>query len=218
MASRRGVRAFRNKPSSGWTRILVGQIKSTSSNMPIPPRSPNLVRPKRFAVELLAEFRPHDSQRWWEAKTENISANGALLRTSRQVPPLTPLDVKLQLPTALTGESKVQLLCSGYVVRAIEPRLPFAHGQLAATFLHFELSNGKAGSSLRQAQQVAVRGEAGKLVHRLNTLLFVILGNAELLLAKPGDEKKVRNYTVQMQQAAEEAARLVRELGTTMTP
>ena len=127
-------------------------------------------------------------------------------------------DVKLQLPTSLTGESKVQLLCSGYVVRTIGPRLPFTEGQVAATFLHFQLSNGKAGSSLRQAQQVAVRGEAGKLVHRLNTLLFVILGNAELLLAKPADEKKVRTVALQMQQAADEAAGLVRSLAQSIAP
>jgi hypothetical protein len=184
--------------------------------MPTPPRSSDVVRPKRFPLELSAEFRPHDSQRWWQAKTENISANGALLRTSKWVSPLTPVDVKLQLPAALTGDSKVQLLCSGYVVRSIESRLPFVDAQLAATFLHFQLSNGKAGSSLRQAQQLAVRGDPGKLIHRLNTLLFVILGNAELLLAKPGDEKKVRTSASQMHQAAEEAAKLVRELGNNL--
>src|SRR6478672_2529260 len=115
----------------------MGQVQ-TLLLMPTPPRTSDVVRPKRFPLQLAAEFRPHDSQQWWEAKTENISANGALLRTSKRLPPLTPLDVKLQLPTSLTGESKVQLLCSGYVVRTIEPRLPFTEGQVAATFLHFQ--------------------------------------------------------------------------------
>ena len=205
---------IRNKPN----REISGILFPAAQALPHMPTPPNTVRPKRFTLELPAEFRPHDSDRWWPAKTENISANGALFRTGKRVPAQTPLDMKLQLPSSLTGEGTVQLLCSGYVVRSVEPRLPFQEGQLAATFLHYELADGKAGlsASLRRAQQLALRGEVGKLVHRLNGLLFVILGNAELMLTGAAVDTRVRNSAGQIQQAAEEAANLVRSLATTM--
>ena len=180
------------------------------------PMTPNpSARPKRFPLEIPAEFRTHDGDRWWTATTENISANGALIRTRKRLAPHTPIDVKLQLPSSITGDDMVvQLLCSGYVVRSEEPRLPFEDGRLAATFLHYQLANGKSGPSaaLRLAQQLAMRGDVAKLVHRLNSLLFVILGNAELLLADRGIPPKIRNSATQTQQAAEEAAGLVRLL------
>jgi signal transduction histidine kinase len=182
------------------------------------PSSPSALRPKRFALELPLEFRSHDSDHWSQAKTENISANGILFRTRKSLPPLTPVDLKLQLPAALTGEGVVRLLCSGYVVRSVEPRLPFKGVQVAATFLHAQLANGKHGpaAELRQAQFLAMRGEVGKLTHRLNTLLFIILGNAELMLLEPGDESKIRNFALQTRQAADEATTLVRSLAKTL--
>ncbi len=174
----------------------------------------SLLRPKRFALELPLEFRRHDSNRWLPAKTQNISANGVLFRTRKPVPPLTPIDLKLQLPAALTGDGVVRLLCSGYVVRSIEPELPLQDAEVAATFLHAELANGKPGrvAEFRQAQLSAVRGEIGELTHRLKNLLFIIVGNAELMLLEPYDEAKARNFAQQTRQAAEDASDLVQSL------
>ena len=181
------------------------------ASSPIPPGA---LRPKRFTVEVPLEYRPQDSDRWLQAKTQNISANGVLFRARKSVPPLTPVDLKMQLPASLTGQGVVRLLCSGYVVRSVEPQLPFQEAQVAATFLHAQLVNGKPGlvADLRQAQLLAVRDEVGKLAHRLNTLLFIILGNTELMLLEPGDEAKVRNFALQTRQAADEATALVRAL------
>lgn len=182
------------------------------------PSSQGPLRPKRFALELPLEFRLPGSDRWSEAKTENISANGVLFRARKPVPPLTPVDIKLQLPASLTGEGVVRLLCSGYVVRSTEPRLPLQEAQVAATLLHAQLANGKTGpaAELRQAQLLAMRGDVGKLAHRLNTLLFIILGNSELMLLDPVDQAKVRNFAQQNRQAAEEATALVRSLANAM--
>ncbi len=178
------------------------------------PSSPGPLRPKRFALDLPLEFRRHDSERWSPAKTENISANGILFRTRKSVPPLTPIDLKLQLPVALTGDGVVRLLCSGYVVRSVEPELPLQEALVAATFLHAQLANGKPGpvAEFRQAQLLAVRGEVGELTHRLKNLLFIIVGNAELMLLEPHEELKLRNYAQQTRQAAEDASALVRSL------
>jgi hypothetical protein len=182
------------------------------------PSSPSSLRPKRFALELPVEYRAQGSDRWSEAKTENISANGILFRAHTSLPPLTPVDVKLQLPASLTGEGVVRLLCSGYVVRSAEGESPAQEAQVAATFLHAQLANGKRGPSadLRQAQLLAIRGEVAKLTHRINTLLFIILGNAELMLLEPAGEARVRNIAQQTRQAAEEATSVVRALVKTL--
>ena len=182
------------------------------------PSPPNVGRPKRFALDLPLEFRPQDSDRWCQATTENISANGILFRARKYVAPLTPVDVKLQLPAALTGDAVVRLLCSGYVVRSVEPQAPSEEAQVAATFLHAQVANGKPGlaADLRLAQLLAVRGEVAKFTHRLNTLLFIILGNAELMLLEPGAESKVRSSAAQTRRAAEEATTLVRSLAKTL--
>jgi signal transduction histidine kinase len=182
--------------------------------MATPPNPPGVLRPKRFEIELPLEFRPQGSDRWWQGKTENISANGALFRTRKRVPPLTPVDAKLQLPALLTGEGTVELLCSGYVVRSLEPQPPFYEAQIAATFLSYKLANGRPGSTgdLDQAQVAARRSEIGNLIHRLNTLLMIVEGNAELVLLAPGNEPRVRSLATQAHQAAEEAATVVRSL------
>ncbi len=175
---------------------------------------PPVGRPKRFDIELPVEFRPHDSDRWWQAKTENISANGVLFRAKKQLPPLTPVDVKLQLPSSLTGEGTVRLLCSGYVVRSEGPDAASGESKIAATIQEYQLANGKPGpaADLRQAQFLAMRGDVAKLVHRLNTLLFIVIGHTELVLIDPGNEDNVRSFALKTQQAAEEAAGVVRSL------
>ncbi|MGI9102857.1 MAG: PilZ domain-containing protein [Terriglobales bacterium] len=180
--------------------------------MATPPKPP--LRPKRFALELPLEFRRYDSDRWWAGRSEDISANGLLFRSRNPVPPLTPLDVKLELPSSLAGDATVRLLCSGYVVRTMAPETPSDEARIAATFFDFHLSNGKGGpmSELRQAQRLAMQSEVARLFHRLNTLLFLIQGNAELVSLEPGNELKVRELTTRVLHAAEDASATVRTL------
>lgn len=182
------------------------------------PNPPTVLRPKRFAIQLPVEFRPQHSDRWWQAKTDNISANGALFRSRKWVPQLMPIEVKLQLPTSLAGEGTVSLLCSGYVVRSVEPQPPSDEAHIAATIVEYQLTNGKPGltADLRQAQLLAMRGDIAKLLHRLNTLLFIVHGQTELVLLGPGNENKFRSFAVKVQQAAEEAAAVVQSLAKTL--
>ncbi len=164
------------------------------------------------------DFRVHNGEQWWRATTVNVSANGVLFRARKRLPPQTPVEVKMQLPTALTGDAAVRLLCSGYVVRATEPKLPFGRTEIAATFLDYQVANGKSGpvAEWRQAQMLALRGEVGRLVHRLNNLLSIMLGSADLVLLDTGDEARVRSFALQTRQAAEEAAQVVRALADTL--
>ena len=175
-------------------------------------------QPKRFDLELPIEFRLHDSDRWWQAKTENISANGILFRTHRRVPPLTPVDVKLQLPPSITGEGTVRLLCSGFVVRSVEPQLPSDEARIAATFLIYKLAKGDSvpAAALQPAQPPEKRGDAATLLHRLNSLLFIIQGMSELVSLDPSNESMVRSMALRTQQAVSEAATVARFLANTL--
>ncbi len=182
------------------------------------PESRTSMSPKRFALELPIEFRPQHDFRWWPGKTENISANGILFSTHKRLLPLTPIEIALQLPAALTGDSPVRVLCLGYVVRTIEPQLPSDEVQLAATFVDYRLVSSDAGPSgeLRRAQLLASRGDVATLAHRLNTMLSVIMGNAELLLLDAGNEARVRAFCLQTRQVTHEAATLLGSLVTVL--
>lgn len=177
------------------------------------PKSPVGPRPKRFALELPLEFRAPDSERWSPGKTHDISANGVLFRTKHDLPPKTPVDVMFQLPASLTGEGTVRLQCSGYVVRCTAPESPSQEAQVAVTFLDCHLANGKRGpvAELRQAHNLAMRKETGTLIHRMNTLLFIIMGNAELLSTRVNDPG-VQELGARTMQAADEASAIVRSL------
>lgn len=177
------------------------------------PKSPAGPRPKRFALEIPLEFRAPESDRWSSGKTHDISANGVLFHTAHDLPPQMPLDVKFQLPASLTGEGTVRLHCSGYVVRSTAPAAPSDEAQVAVTFLDCHVANGKPGpvAELRQARNLAMKREIGTLFHRMNTLLFIIMGNAELLSGRVNDPG-VQELGSRTMQAAEEASGIVRSL------
>src|SRR5512135_3119766 len=183
------------------------------------PEAPALSSPKRFALELPIEFRAQHDHRWWPGKTENISANGMLFTARKRVLPLSPIQITLQLPAALTGDGAVRLLCFGYVVRALDPQPPSDEFRVAATLFDYRLVNGKSGpaADLRQAQLLASRGDVATLAHRLTTLLCVIMGNAELLLLDAADAARVRQACIRTRQATQEAATLLGSL-VTMAP
>ncbi len=170
--------------------------------------SPGGIRPKRFALEIPLEFRRRNADHWSPAKTEDVSVNGALLRARESFPPQTPLDVKLRLPTSLTGDGEVQLLCSAYVVRSLDAKPPSQESRTAIAFVDFRLSNGKPQpmAEIRQAPDLRA------LFHRLNSLLFIIAGNAEMLALEGGDESKARDIASRTQRAADDASAAVRSL------
>ncbi len=137
-----------------------------------------------------------------------------LFSTDRRLRPLTPIEIKVQLPQALTGDGSVSLLCLGHVVRTMDPLEASEEIQTAATFFDYRLAEGKAGISaeLRQAQLLATRGNVATLARRLNTLLCIIMGNSELLLLEPGNLAKVRSFCLQSQKATQEAATILGSL------
>jgi hypothetical protein len=77
----------------------------------------------RYAVRLLAKYRPAGSADWWEGHTENISRSGVLFRTEHLMPSHTPVDVLMSLPNGVGGAGSGTITCRGRVVRT-EPRQP----------------------------------------------------------------------------------------------
>ncbi len=176
-------------------------------NMPADPR------PKRFALQLPVEVRASGSEHWWKATTEDISANGLRFRTSNYVPPHTPVDVRLKLPAALTGEGAVQLECSGYVVRSTEPSLACNDARVAVTLIDFHVAgNRDTTAELRRAEHHAAMCEIATLIHRLNGALFVVMGNLELIASNQQLERSVRETGTRALTATEDTSNIVRKL------
>ncbi len=180
------------------------------------PDVPTPKSPKRFVLELPIEFRSQHDHQWWPGKTKNISANGVLFSAGRALRPLTPIEIKVQLPQVLTGDSTVSLLCLGHVVRTVDASEASEQVQAAATFFDYRLVEGKAGVSgeLRQAQLLATRGNVTTLAQRLNTLLCIIMGNTELLMLEHGGLAEVRSFCTQSERAIQEAATILGSLVT----
>lgn len=175
------------------------------------PRGP--MRPKRFLVELPIEYRLRTWARWHSGHTENISCNGVLFQAGQTLEPFSPIEFRLRLPQALTGPGEVVLLCAGYVVRQVgeEHHRP----RVAAAFVGYEVANGKPGEDqLREAYRRLFRREVAGLSHKMNNLLAIMMGNAELML-ETGRDPKV--YAERIRDAAQQASEFMRDFARKMT-
>ena len=181
------------------------------------PNTPAGPRPKRFPLEFPVEVRASGSEHWWAATTEDISANGVRFRSSNYVPPHTPVDLRLKLPVELTGDGTVRLECSGYVVRSTEPSLACNDARVAVTLVDVHLSGtGDTTEELRRAQNRAVMRETSMLLHRLNGVLFVVMGNAELVASNQQLEHGIRELGTRTMHETENAADILRRLAETL--
>lgn len=173
-------------------------------------------RPKRFPLEIPLQVRIAGTEHWWNATTEDISANGVRFRTSNYVPPEAPVEVRFRLPAALTGDSAVRVECSGRVVRTSEGSLVSDEARVAVAFSEFHLANPDPRSGVPEAENRTAMQEIAGTIHRLNTLLFVVMGSAELLIADQSLNAQVREIATRALRAVEEASENVRSLATTV--
>jgi hypothetical protein len=113
-----------------------------------------------------------------------------------------PIELEMQLPTQLTGDTPVYMHCRGYVARVIESRLPFAKPSLAAAFLDY-----KVRYSTRAEKDAApvLDASASDFKHLMNNMLAAVIGNAELLLSEPQSDF-VQQCATRIKEAAEHAA------------
>ena len=166
------------------------------------------LRPKRFSVELPIDYRLRTWARWHHGRTENISCNGVLFLSRQKLEPFSPIEFRLRLPEELTGAGEVTLLCAGYVVRQLGEGAP-ERPRIAATFLGYELADGVQGEDqLRAAYRRMFRRDMAGLSHKLNNLLAVIVGHADLMLSEGAD---TRRCALQIRQAAQSASQFLKE-------
>jgi hypothetical protein len=73
----------------------------------------------RFPIQLPVSVKLTSGESHTE--TQNISANGVLLRVDSEMPVGAPLDFTISLPAAILGaEADVQIDCRGRVVRRVD--------------------------------------------------------------------------------------------------
>jgi hypothetical protein len=76
-------------------------------------------RERRLKHEVAILFRVKGSQDWTEGATENVSKSGLLFRSPSSFEPHTKLELKLQMPKELTGETPAEVVCQATVRRVI---------------------------------------------------------------------------------------------------
>lgn len=90
-----------------------------------------------------------------QAQTQNLSAAGAYCTLDRFIPPMTKLELQLELPD---GQQRTALRCTGVVVR-VEPLVTTPqHGRYQTAILFTELSEqGRSAIERFVVQQLAKR-------------------------------------------------------------
>jgi hypothetical protein len=162
------------------------------------------LRPKRFDMKLPIRYRHAGTGTWHKGTSENVSCSGVLFKGRHSLGAYEPVEVEMQLPKQLTGDTPVFLNCRGYIARVVETRMPFAKPELAAAFLDF-----KVRYSTRAEKDAApvLDTSANDTRHLLNNMLAAIIGNSELLLASDSQNPQfIRQCAERIMKAAEHAA------------
>lgn len=160
------------------------------------------LRPKRFDLHTPVRYRHAGSSNWHKGTSQNVSCSGVLFKGRHAMKVYEPIEVEMQLPPQITGDTPVFLYCRGYVARIVEPKLPFAKPGLAATFLDYKVRYAtKAGKEIAPVVDPA----ASDFRHLMNNMLAAVIGNAELILSEPQNEF-VQQCATRIKDAAEHAA------------
>lgn len=173
------------------------------------PHVPAPVRSQRFAVDVPLQFRSPEDEQWWPAHTENISATGILFRSAKTIPPLTPIELKFQLGV---GDGRVVMKCSGMVARVVDMQAVSEEACVGVSVANFDLFH----APVKEIKQAEAGDDISSLFHRLNTLLFIIMGNAEVVSAKTSNEALHATAGTHILNAADEATTIVRSLAAKM--
>jgi len=106
-------------------------------------RAVPVARAPRYVLELALQYRARGTDEWMDGRTVNMSRSGVLFRGEQDCSPNTILDMRIALPSELSGELQTRIVCRGYVVRkqATEAEIkPF----LAARIRSYRFDRAKA--------------------------------------------------------------------------
>jgi hypothetical protein len=74
-------------------------------------------RAHRYPIDIAVSYRPTGETQWREGKTENFAYSGLLLRSRELLKAGTKIELKLQLPAFIIGESAAWIVCEGKIMR-----------------------------------------------------------------------------------------------------
>ncbi len=78
-------------------------------------------RAPRYPIVAPVLFKPFGGTGWREGTTVNISRSGLLFYGGPDIALKTPLEMQIEFPAEVTGDSATRLMCWGRVVRKIGP-------------------------------------------------------------------------------------------------
>jgi hypothetical protein len=108
-----------------WARMRrvarVNDEHSTGASQPASRRcsqkSPWTPRERRLRHEVPVSFRIAGSEQWNEAVSKNLSRSGLLFTSTTLLQVGQTLELKLEMPKELTGESPAEVMCEAVVAR-----------------------------------------------------------------------------------------------------
>jgi len=85
------------------------------------------------------QYRERDKQDWYEGTTINISRTGIYFQAEQDLPPQTPLELRVVFPAEVTGASAMDVICWGPVVRK-DPDVSPGNLKIAAAIQRYRFS------------------------------------------------------------------------------
>jgi hypothetical protein len=101
-------------------------------------------RERRLHYQVPMHVRVYRSEEWQQASSENISRSGLLFRCAMPLQEGQSLELKLDMPKELTGETSAQVLCRGLVARITEVPVKGKENQaylVACSILDYEFTS-----------------------------------------------------------------------------
>ena len=118
--------------------LSVGRVDCSEHN---PPRA------QRFDIQLPVLYRARGETAWREGCTANISYTGVRFWGDQLLEVHTPIEMNLILPAEIGGETGVEIVCRGEIVRTVLPASIDAQPSLAARILEYRFVRGHKGSA-----------------------------------------------------------------------
>jgi PilZ domain-containing protein len=97
-------------------------------------------RAPRFAIPIPILYRTPGDLAWLEGWTENISKSGVLFRAQHEIPPDTPVEMMLEIPTFIATPVAGAAICRGRIVRTVAASAREDRHSMAAAILEYELA------------------------------------------------------------------------------
>jgi len=178
------------------------------------PLSDSEIRARRFPVKASVRYREMGSPQWHVGRTENLSCSGALIASRHRVAPTVPVELLLPIPREITGKARVEVLCSGPVVRVVNPHLPLFRSTFAVRLRQIQLLEANGKTHTAKLRSGAGTQDWRALLHDMYNEIAIVVGNSELLLDPDGE--KTRHRVSNIKRSAARLVSLVQRLNDTL--